>query len=187
MLQTDVEVLKEALQRHWPGQPDNKARGYVGQFFNGTRLGTKISAQVEGNHGIYTVSIRVDEQGITSACSCYIGKHGYCHHCAALALTFLNDPASFSEIKTKPLAAVQGLAELTEYLHSVTLDELLQELKARGITQKAFAEGIGMNSRHLSAVKSSELRNHFYHELGATKLACLWVLERFGKANKGDQ
>lgn len=38
-----------------------------------------------------------------------------------------------------------------------------------------------MNSRQLSAVKSSELRNRFYHELGATKLACLWVLERFGK------
>lgn len=183
MLQTDVEVLKEALQRHWPGQPDEKIKQYIGQFFNGTRLGTKISAQVVGNHGTYTVTIRVDEKGITSACSCYIGKHGYCHHCAALALTFLNDPASFREIKTKPLAAVQELAELTEYLQSVTLESLLQELKAHGISQKAFAEGIGMNSRHLSAVKSSELRNHFYHELGATKLACLWVLDRFGKAN----
>jgi uncharacterized Zn finger protein len=187
MLQTDVDVLKEALQRHWPGQPGDKTKRYVGRFFNGTRLGTKISAQVEGNHGTYTVTIRVDEKGITSACSCYIGKHGYCHHCTALALTFLNDPSSFREIKTKPLAAVQALAELTEYLQSVTLDSLLQELKAHGITQKAFAEGIGMNSRHLSAVKSSELRNHFYHELGATKLACLWVLERFGKANQGDQ
>jgi uncharacterized Zn finger protein len=187
MSQTDMDVLKEALQRQWPGQPDNKARGYVGRFFNGTRLGTKISAQVVGNHGTYTVTIRVDEKEITSACSCYIGKHGYCHHYAALALTFLNDPSSFREIKTKPLAAVQELAELTEYLQSVTLDSLLQELKAHGITQKAFAESIGMNSRHLSAVKSSELRNHFYHELGATKLACLWVLERFGKANKDDQ
>ncbi len=186
MSQTDLDVLKEALQRHWPGKPGDKARGYVGRFFNGMRLGTKITAQVVGNHGTYTVSIRADEQGVTSACSCYIGKHGYCHHCAALALTFLNDPASFREIKTKPLAALQELAELPEYLQSVTLDALLQELKAHGITQKAFAEGIGMNSRHLSAVKSSELRNHFYHELGATKLACLWVLERFGQADSED-
>jgi uncharacterized Zn finger protein len=187
MSQTDIHVLKEALQRHWPGQLGDKAKRYVGRFFNGTRLGTKITAHVVGNHGTYKVSIRADEQRITSACSCYIGKHGYCHHCAALAISFLNVPTSFREIKTKPLAAVQALAELPEYLQSVTLDELLQELKAHGITQKAFAEGIGLNSRHLTAVKSSELRNHFYHELGATKLACLWVLEHFSKADKGDQ
>ena len=70
---------------------------------------------------------------------------------------------------------------MNQYLQGTTLDALLQELKTHGITQKAFAQAIGMNSRHLSAVKSSELRNRFYHELGATKLACLWVLERFGK------
>ena len=182
MSQTEMDRLKEALQRQWPGNPGDKAKRYIGRFFNETRLGTKITAQVVGNHGTYTVSIRADAQGVTSACSCYIGKRGYCHHCAALATTFLNDPASFREIKTKPLAALQELAELPEYLPSVTLDELLQELKKHGISQKAFAEGIGMSSRHLSAVKSSERRNHFYHELGATKLACVWVLERFGEA-----
>jgi hypothetical protein len=98
-----------------------------------------------------------------------------------LARTFLTDPASFQEIKTKPLAEVGELSELHEYLQGVTLEALLQELKAHGITQKAFAESIGMNSRHLSAVKSSELRNRFHYELGATKLACLWVLEHFGE------
>jgi uncharacterized Zn finger protein len=121
--------------------------------------------------------------GVNSACSCYIGKHGYCHHCAALALTYLNDPASFQEIKPKPLTTLKELADLHEYLQGTTLDALLQELKAHGITQKAFAQAIGMSSRHLSAVKSSELRNRFYHELGATKLACLWVLERFGRVD----
>ncbi len=32
---------------------------HIGKFFNTTRLGTKITAQVEGNHGIYTVSIQL--------------------------------------------------------------------------------------------------------------------------------
>jgi transcriptional regulator with XRE-family HTH domain len=50
-------------------------------------------------------------------------------------------------------------------------------LKEKGIAQKAFAAGIGMSTQHLSAVKSSEIKNRFYHELGAIKLACLWVLE----------
>lgn len=181
MSQTDRDLLEEALRRRWPGPEGDKVKRYVGQFFNGTRLGTKITAQVVGNHGTYTLSIRVDEQQVTSACSCYIGKRGYCHHCAALALTFLNAPASFQEIKPKPLAKLTELADLHEFLQGTTLDALLQELNAHGITQKAFAEGIGMSSRHLSAVKSSELRNCFYHELGATKLACLWALEHFGK------
>ena len=52
-------------------------------------------------------------------------------------------------------------------------------MKAQGITQTAFAESIGMNPRHLSAIKSSELRNRYFNELGATKLACLWVIENF--------
>ena len=183
MSQIDRDVIEEAFRRRWSGTAGSKAKRYVGQFFNGTRLGRKITAQVVGNHGNYTVSIQVDEQKVTSACSCYIGKHGYCHHCAALALTFLNDPTSFQEIKPKPLTTLKDLADLHEFLQGTTLDTLLQELKAQGITQKAFAEGIGMSSRHPSTVKSSELRNRFYHELGATKLACLWVLERFGKSD----
>ncbi len=71
------------------------------------------------------------------------------------------------------------MPDLEEYLRGVTLESLLDELRANGITQKAFAEAIGMNSRHLSSVKSSELRNRYHNELGATKLACLWVLEHF--------
>jgi hypothetical protein len=56
-----------------------------------------------------------------------------------------------------------------------TSDALLTQRKAEGITQKAFAEQIGMNTRHLSAIKSSEVRNHSFNELGATKLACMWM------------
>ena len=181
MPESDVETLTAAIQSRWPGMPGDKAERYVGRFFNAMRIGTKITAQVVGNHGTYTVSIQLTEQGLSSACSCYIGKSGYCHHCHALAITFLNDTSTFQEIKHKELSEVQSLPELKEYLQGTTLGSILDLLRANGITQKAFAESIGMNSRHLSSVKSSELRNRYYNELGATKLACLWVLEHFGK------
>jgi hypothetical protein len=177
MARSDGELLISAIRSHWPGPPGDKASRYVGQFFNATRRGAKISAQVEGNYGTYTVSIQVEDRGLSSACSCYIGKGGGCHHCHALAITFLNDPGAFREIQAKALSQVHSLPELKEYLQGTTLDTLLSELEAAGISQKAFAEGIGMNARHLTAVKSSELHNRYYHELGATKLACLWVLE----------
>jgi len=57
----------------------------------------------------------------------------------------------------------------------------VDQLKARGITQKAFAASIGMSTQHLAAVKASERRNRYFHELGALKLACLWVLTHFGE------
>jgi hypothetical protein len=77
----------------------------------------------------------------------------------------------------KKLETVQGLPDVAECLNGVTLEKLLAQLKEKGISQKTFAGSIGMSTQHLSAVKSSELNNRFYHELGATKLACLWVLE----------
>ena len=85
-------------------------------------------------------------------------------------------------MKPKQIKEVRQLTDVRASLESVTLDTLLNQLKAQGITQKAFAEQIGMNTRHLSAIKASELRHHYFNELGATKLACLWVLEHLGKA-----
>ena len=178
---SDLEILKSTIQKNWSSKPSDKAKWYVCQFFDATRFGTKITAKVLGNHGTYTVSMEVKESSLTSACSCYIGKYGGCHHCQALAITFLQDTTKFRELKQRNLDEVGELADIPEYLRSVTLDELIQKLKKKGITQKAFAESIGMSSQKLSAIKSSERRNRYFHELGATKLACLWVLERFTK------
>jgi len=111
----------------------------------------------------------------------YIGKHGGCHHCEALAFTFIEGSGSFKVVQPKQRKDVRKLEDVHAYLDNVTLEDLLGQLKAKGITQKALAEQIGMNTRHLTAIKSSELRHHYFNELGATKLACLWVLEHMGK------
>lgn len=174
---SEVEPLKAAIQGRWSGEPSVKAKKYMNAFFNATRTGKKIAAQVEGNYGTYTVSIQVDQHRLSSACSCYIGKSGFCHHCEALAFAFLKHSAHFREIKTKTLTDIHEVKDIEAYLTGVTLESLLKQLVSQGITQKRFAESIGMTSRHLSAIKSSELRNRYFKELGATKLACLWVLE----------
>ena len=79
----ELTKLKAALRRAWPGKPSAKAQNYIGAFFAGTRIAARISAQVVGNHGTYTVSIEAKEAKLMSACSCYIGKGGSCHHCEA--------------------------------------------------------------------------------------------------------
>ncbi len=183
MEQTAIDVLKAAIQNYWTHAPSKKATGYVGQFFERTRSGRKIVAKVQGNHGVYTVSIEVKDKTLYSACSCYIGRSEGCHHCHALGITFLQNPGSFKKTTKKGRKDIETLDDVRVYLKGVTLESLLKKLKSQGITQKAFSESIGMNPRHLGSIKSCELRNRYYNELGATKLACLWVLEHFKKAD----
>ena len=134
---------------------------------------------MEGNHGVYTVSIRVDGARLSSACSCYVGGGGGCHHVQALAHTFLADPDSFALRPAPPASSeIRTLAELTTYLEATPLAALLARLRSAGVTQKALAAAIGMSPRHLSAINASEKRNRTFHELGATKLAALWLLEK---------
>ena len=178
---SEISALQTAIRAQWLTAPSEKAKRYVGQFFGTTRVGSKITGKVQGNHGTYIVSIESAADRVLSGCSCYVGKGGSCHHCEALAHTFLEAPQIFREVQPAAREAIRSLADLQAYLQGVTLETLLAELKANGITQSAFAASIGMNTRHLLTVKSSELRNHFYYELGATKLACLWVLEHLGQ------
>ena len=72
---------------------------------------------------------------------------------------------------------VRTVDDVKSFLEATTLASHLENLKAQDMTQKEFAEAIGCNPQHLSAVKSSELRNRFFNELGAIKLACLWLTE----------
>jgi uncharacterized Zn finger protein len=180
----EIETLKAAIAERWSEPPGSKAQAYVGAFFDAVRVAQKITAKVVGNHGTYTVSIEAEESQVLSACSCYIGKGGYCHHCTALAATFLKDPTQFKETKLKKREEIQDPTDVASYLHGASLETLLKQLSENGITQKAFAEIIGMNPRHLSALKSSEARHHIFNELGATKLACLWVLEHLTEIRK---
>ena len=184
MADTELAQLQTAIKRQWSRAPSKKAQPYVNAFSAAVRTDTKITAKVVGNHGTYTVSIQLGTQGLTSACSCYIGKHGHCHHCEALAITFVQAPSLFQVVTPTQRKDVRALTDVQAYLQSVTLEALLTQLKDKGIAQKAFAEQIGMNTRHLSAIKSSELRHHYFNELGATKLACLWVLEHLGKTKR---
>ena len=172
-----IEEVKAAIIRHqWGMSGAEKVTRYVGKFFDRQRIGKKIVARVVGNHGTYTVSLSVKAGRADGACSCYVGRDG-CHHCDALAKTFMDNPESFVAVAGKRRTNIRTLDDLASYLKCVTLAKLIDQMKERGVTQTAFAESIGMNPRHLAAIKSSEARHRYFNELGATKLAVLWVIE----------
>src|SRR5690348_7922354 len=99
----DLNAFRAAVRDRWPLAPGSKALPYVKVFFATQRQGARLLGKVVGNHGTYTVSIEPTEHGLTSACSCYIGKHGYCHHCEALALAYLSNPNAFEVVQPKPV------------------------------------------------------------------------------------
>lgn len=174
---SEIEEVKAAIIRHqWGMSGAEKVTRYVGKFFDRQRIGKKITARVVGNHGTYAVSLSVKSGRADGACGCYVGRDG-CHHSVALAKTFLDNPESFVAVARKRRRNIRTLDDLASYLKGVTLAELIDRMKERGVTQTAFAESIGMNPRHLTAIKSSEARHRYFHELGATKLAVLWVIK----------
>jgi uncharacterized Zn finger protein len=174
---SEIEEIKAAIIRHqWGMSGAEKVTRYVGKFFDRQRIGKKIVARVVGNHGTYTVSLSVKAGRADGACSCYVGRNG-CHHCVALAKTFMDNPESFVAVAGKRRTNIRTLDDLASYLKYVTLAKLIDQMKERGVTQTAFAESIEMNPRHLAAIKSSEARHRYFNELGATKLAVLWVIE----------
>ena len=143
MADTELEQLHMAIKRQWSRVPSKKAQPYINAFTAAVRSGTKITAKVVGNHGTYTVSIQLDSQGLTSACSCYIGKHGYCHHCEALAITFVQDPSLFQVVTPKQRKDVRDLTDVQAYLQSVTLEALLTQLKDKGSLRKPLQNRLG--------------------------------------------
>ena len=97
----------------------------------------------------------------------------------SVGLYLLASPQSFEVVAVKRLEAVKTTEDLAVFLKEVTLDSLLEDLKARGISQKQLAETVGISQRQLSLIKAGEARNRFYNELGPLKLSCLWMLEHF--------
>src|SRR5262249_6843593 len=118
----DIEAIRTAIIRdNWHIGEHKKVAVYFGKFFDRKRVGKKIVAKVVGNHGTYTVSLSVKDGRALGACSCYIGRDG-CHHCVALAKTFLSDSDSFTVVTKKGRTKIQTLEDLERYLEGVTLD-----------------------------------------------------------------
>jgi hypothetical protein len=75
------------------------------------------------------------------------------------------------------LLEFDNLSNLELYLKDTTLESLLGECRARGITQKRLATMFRLPPNFLSVVKSSERKGHYFNFIGACKIACLYVLE----------
>ncbi len=144
---SETTALQTAIRAQWRASPSEKAKRYIGQFFESDAHQIEDHWQGAWQPGTYVVSIESTADRVSSGCSCYVGKGGFCHHCEALAHTFLQEPSAFREVQPTAREAIRSLADLQTYLQGVALQTLLAELKASGITPTAFAASIGINTR----------------------------------------
>ena len=73
------------------------------------RQGMTLKARCLGSSApSYRVEVTLDDEGISEAeCSCPVGSGGHCKHIAALLLTWLDDPGTFTEIADTQIALDQ--------------------------------------------------------------------------------
>ncbi len=95
--------LTEADIRNWVGEQSlAKGRPYFrdGSIINPRRQGDLLKAQCVGSASQpYRVELTPGAKGIVAGhCSCPVGDGGRCKHAAALLLTWINDPAAFTEV-----------------------------------------------------------------------------------------
>ncbi len=81
------------------------------------------------------------------------------------------------------LPAFDNLDELERYLKATTLESLLNECRARGITQTRLAGMFRLPSNFLTVVKRSERKGHYFNFIGACKIACLYILQMSDRAS----
>ncbi len=173
-----------------PHQPvdlaDVKAQRYVGKFFHRRRVGRKIIAELEGNHGTYVVSLSPGGAGVVGSCNCYIGARGDCHHVRALAQTYQQDPGSFAVQETRNRRQLFTLEDLGIYLETTSLEHLLAALQARGISRQRVTQLLGTTRRALGEALRAEKSHEPSETLGALKLACYHLVEWSEAAARGD-
>ncbi|PDW00642.1 hypothetical protein [Candidatus Viridilinea mediisalina] len=177
------EIVEQILQARWHSTISGKAQTYVGQFFDAFTLRQGVYAKVQGNHGIYRVSIFPGNKNVSATCSCYIGKSGYCHHCEALAHAFLLYPETFTAIPKYTMADVSA-ATTPERIHSVVrslaLAAVIEELEQNNMNLKGIAVSMGVSEQKIRSLIKKERQQGIIDDLTPLKLACVWLLQKFG-------
>jgi uncharacterized Zn finger protein len=94
-----LPLTEEQLAQVVEEKTFHRAQPYVREFTHRLRSGPAIVGRVAGPHGIYTVSLRIENSDFIPDCSC-ASDAGFCKHVIALGLTYIEEPQSFYDLRT---------------------------------------------------------------------------------------
>ena len=94
-----LALTEEQLAQAIDEKTFHRAQPYVREFTHRLRSGPSITGRVAGPHGVFTVSLTIEDSILTPACSC-TSDPGFCRHAIALGLTYIEEPESFYDLRT---------------------------------------------------------------------------------------
>jgi uncharacterized Zn finger protein len=94
-----LPLTEEQLAQVIDEKTFHRAQPYVREFTHRLRSGPSIAGRVAGPHGVFTVSLTIEDSTLTPACSC-TSDPGFCRHAIALGLTYIEEPQSFYDVRT---------------------------------------------------------------------------------------
>jgi uncharacterized Zn finger protein len=181
---TELPQLSESDIRDWVGEASfGRGRGYfeLGHILNPRRQGNVLKARCIGSQSLpYRVEVTLGPGAIAGgACSCPVGWGGRCKHGAALLLTWLHQPGTFTEIEALETALKQrSLEELVALVmrmlnHYPDLERLLElpVVSEAETPQPVDAQVIRQQAHSALYTMQSDGWGEVYYDDIATKLA----------------
>jgi len=126
-----IKLKEEQLRNICTPMNFQRAENYIGRFYDCKLEGTVLTGKVKGNHGIYSVELKIDTDPLEYKCGCETSKTMFCKHAAALGLTYIYTPWVFTTDFHIDREEVKTLEDLDLYLRNIKLKTLVEELKKR--------------------------------------------------------
>ncbi len=144
-----------------------RAENYVGKFHNCSIDNSCIKGTIKGNHGDYTVSMDIDTDPIQFKCDCEKGQEVFCKHAAALGLTYIYTPWVFASNQKMDRNALRTTDDIQFYVKTTKLKQLLDDLKAAGVSVSQLAELTGIAMKQISCLVKDDTdgKNHSLTDL----------------------
>ena len=173
-----VKLKEEQLRNICTPMNFQRAENYIGRFYDCKLEGTVLTGKVKGNHGIYSVELKIDTDPLEYKCGCETSKTMFCKHAAALGLTYIYTPWVFTTDFHIDREEVKTLEDLDLYLRNIKLKTLVEELKKKDINISKLVELLGISVQQLSTVIKDDMKGKFHILTIPLKLSCLYLIEK---------
>lgn len=174
-----VTLAKESLEKAVSELTLQRVGGYIGNFYDCCIDGRTITGKVKGNHGEYSVSVTIGDNGDIAAYSCLCKRSSaeFCKHAAALGITFMENPWLF-HAKSIDKTEIKSFNDLRYYLSITTLKDMVSSLKTNGLNLSDLAYLLNVSVSQLSSVIKEDMAGKIHLLTEPVKLACLYLLDK---------
>lgn len=174
-----IKLTEEQLKNISSSINLQRAENYVGKFHNCSVNDSLIKGTIRGNHGDYTVTLKIDTDPIQFECECEKGQDVFCKHAAALGLTYIYTPWVFVSDRKMDRSALSTTDDVKLYIKTTPLKQMLDDLKKVGVSISELADLCGVSMKQISGIVKEDSGGKHHQLTDPVKMSCLFLLEKY--------